>query len=125
MEITAIVIALIVGIIVGYVLKTAISQRASSGDCTSELGKTKSEYREYQAQVSRHLKQTADMINSIQSQYGEVQAQIFSAAQDLNRDDGKQNALQPNSHFVSYGEEEPKAETSEPKKDEPPRDYAG
>lgn len=127
METTAFtIVAFIVGLVIGFVIKLALDNRDAAAGSSHEINNLRKEYREYQAQVSRHLKQSADMINSIQNQYGEVQAHIFSAAQELNREDNKQNALQPNSHFVSYGESEviepPKVED---KKSGPPKDYAG
>lgn len=126
MEITVVtVIAFIVGLVIGFIVKSIIGSVSSSNTCPSELNKVRKDYRDYQHQVSRHLKQTADMINTIQSQYGEVQSQIFTAAQELNKDDGKQNALQPHSHFVSYGDEPAKIEEPKSSDKEPPRDYAG
>lgn len=123
----AVIIALVLGFVIGLVVQRIVSAGSVSDNKTAkELSTLRKEYHDYQEQVSQHMQQTSSLISTIQGHYDEVQEHIFSGGKELNRASTKQNVLQPNSHFVSYGADEvPKEDSEEPKtENQPPKDYA-
>jgi len=80
---------------------------------SNQLKALKKEHHDYQMKVSDHLQQTTRMINNIQTHYDDLQSHLFSAAQEFNKNDSRQNLLQPHSHYVSYGDHERDHENDE------------
>ena len=121
-----VIIAAVVGFIIGLLAQRFVFSTESGDQKTAkELSALRKEYHDYQEQVSQHMQQTSGLISTIQAHYDEVQEHIFSAGQELNRAPTKQNVLQPNAHFVSYGEDKTeKDSTDESDSNQPPKDYA-
>ncbi len=102
-----VVAAAVIAFIVGILCQRFIfSDGAEKLRMSNQLKDLRREYHEYQMKVSDHLQQTTRLISTIQTHYDEVQSHLLSAAQDLNRHEGRQNLLQPHSHYISYGDHE-------------------
>ena len=99
-------IGVIIGLIVGFVIGLLVTSMGGRKVDTQtrqqrERDQVRSDFKEYQHQVSGHLARTADHIDSIQRQCEAVQEHIFSTAQTLYREDTS-SELQPNARFVQY-----------------------
>lgn len=119
------VVALLVGVIVGFIVR-GVFFKATDAErkARTELKLVKAEFAEYQSQVTQHIGKTAEMITNVQDGCQTVQEHIFSAAQNLNRDESRQSILQPSTAYIDRGDTDPQV-SAEPKKSAPPKDYAG
>mgnify|MGYP000104807787 CR=1 FL=1 len=102
------VVWIILGVVIGFVIGIlcqhfVFSDGTEQLKTSQQLKNLQKEYHEYQLKVSDHLKQTTSLISTIQTHYDEVQSHLFSAAQELNKSDARQNLFQPHSHYVTYG----------------------
>ena len=115
------VVALLVGIIVGFIVR-GVFFKATDAErkAKQELKMIRSEFMEYQNQVTEHIGKTAEMITNIQDGCQTVQEHIFSAAQHLNRDESRQSILQPSAAYVDKGQSQKIKDSSAM----PPKDYA-
>ena len=114
----SIIVGLFIGFIVGFLVKS-ISGSKLDPDARKqrECDQIRSDFSQYQTQVSTYLAKTADHIDSIQRQCESVQEHIFSTAQTLHREDVS-SELQPNARFAKYMNNYDKKVSSDTKKEQ-------
>lgn len=107
LDILFIVLALVIGVAAGYVLRTFLSDSEKRiRQLQEELEQSKAAFRAYQLQVSDHLLKSADIINNLQQNFQALQDHVLTSAQTLNLDSNKQSVLQPHSHYIQYEDTE-------------------
>ena len=87
------IIALVIGILIGYMLKGN-----NSGKLESELNETKKQLTHYQNTINEHVYKTHQIMENINLQFKELQKQSQEYSVKLNLDESRQSLLQPKSY---------------------------
>ena len=118
--ISASLIALILGCIIGAALTRTLSpQEQKARDLESKLQNSEKQLTQYQQDVTQHFAQTASLVNSLTQSYKEVHEHLVSDALKLANVDISRQLL--NNSEANELDTEPHIDESE---FEPPRDWA-
>ncbi|KGK43112.1 hypothetical protein LH51_02075 [Nitrincola sp. A-D6] len=93
------VVALVVGVLIGYLLGKSGSNKVKSKRLEEELHGSRAEMDRYKEEVTSHFEQTAALVNELTDQYRKVHQHLATGAQNLCPDQqagrSLQSSLQP------------------------------
>ena len=126
------IVALIIGIIIGFLIcQFGFNKKPADSKTEQELEQTKHAFQEYQSQVGAHITKTVDLLEQMHTNYQQVQEHLFHGAQHLNLDNQQTTHYMPHQAAAIEAEKAkrkttPKKTTTtiNAKKVKQPKDYA-
>ncbi|WP_250657318.1 YhcB family protein [Alkalimarinus coralli] len=120
------IIAFLSGALVGALIyRLVVNDGGRSKRVERQMDELQQKHTRYQAQVSDHFVQTAQLINRLNEDYREIHNHLARGATELCSEDNANNLLQLSTENTKdSSEENGKLEEIEEIYAEPPRDYA-